>query len=150
MTTPTPITQALTAVQNGTLAQAIADVCAERDRLRKENAILQEANRGLAEQGERLRADCAAMQGALEIATDTGKHPGYPVADAYVHAESVTEAPPSYVPADKARVIAEALAGVASNFNRWHQLVVLTRDGCDHLERGLAIARELGLLESPQ
>jgi hypothetical protein len=62
MTTPIPLTQALTAVQNGTLAQAIADVCAERDRLRKENAILQEANRGLAEQGDRLRAQVEQLR----------------------------------------------------------------------------------------
>jgi hypothetical protein len=158
MTTPIPLTQALTAVQNGTLAQAIADVCAERDRLRKENAILQEANRGLAEQGERLRADCAAMQSALEIATDTGKHPGYPVADAYVHAESVTEAPPSYVPADKARVIAEALLKSYEFISTAEKLygrepAWIMAGGpslIPQLDADLAIARELGLLESPQ
>jgi hypothetical protein len=67
MTTPIPLTQALTAVQDGTLAQAIADVCAERDRLRKENAILQEANRGLAERCEKMKAQCAAMVAAHEL-----------------------------------------------------------------------------------
>jgi cell division septum initiation protein DivIVA len=65
MTTPIPLTDALTAVQNGTLAQAIADVCAERDRLRKENAILQEANRGLVRQCEELRAALASANALI-------------------------------------------------------------------------------------
>jgi hypothetical protein len=121
MTTPPPPAQAITA---GTLAQAIADVCAERDRLRKENAILQEANRGLAEQGDRLRTDCAAMQSALEIATDAGK---------------------GYVPADKARVIAEALRDLRA----WTKDDRLASGSLvAQVEKALAIARAIGSLEA--
>jgi DNA anti-recombination protein RmuC len=93
MTTPIPLTQAITAVQNGTLAQAIADVCAERDgakrmaelnhaaavralellkqaeaerdKLRKENEILQEANCGLARQCKELRAALASANALI-------------------------------------------------------------------------------------
>jgi cell division septum initiation protein DivIVA len=169
MTTPIPLTQALTAVQSGTLAQAIADVFAERDRLRKENAILQEANRGLARQCEelraalasanaligstaeeckgivsqcekecdRLRARAEAMRSALEIATDAGK---------------------GYVPADKARVIAEALLKSYEFISTAEKLygrepAWIMAGGpslIPQLDADLAIARELGLLESPQ
>jgi hypothetical protein len=198
MTTPIPLTQALTAVQNGTLAQAIADVCAERDRLReaaisstlgycihhndreriearnycpiclraehdrlrKENAILQEANRGLAEQGDRLRADCTAMQSALERVRPLshGHDARCGCSACECDAALATDAGKGYVPADKARVIAEALLKSYEFISTAEKLygrepAWIMAGGpslIPQLEADLAIARELGLLESPQ
>jgi uncharacterized protein YaiL (DUF2058 family) len=213
-TTPTTPTDAITAVQNGTLAQAILEVCAERDRLRKENAILQEANRGLAEQlasakawstaaceqiaklnaqveqllsevyeqppegdvgfpgmtwkeaaeqaGQviaELQVQCAAMRDNLTSIAEAKLAWEHVKDDALIAAIGElalsalsTDSRKGYVPADKARMIAEAVREVDTEAAH-----CLERDECevdcetvrDMCREALAIAHELGLLEPP-